>query len=759
MATYYAVGTGNWSGSSTTWSTSSGGAASAITPTSSDNVVFDLHSTGTVTVAGTSGTPDNCNNMTMTSPGAGTILMNTTSVLDCYGSWTAATGMTFAPSTGALINFLATSSGQTITHGGYLYSNMTYNGVGGGWTWQDNMTSSAVTTNVITLTNGSLNTNNFSAGATNPIQFSSNNSNTRSLTLGTTTWKTSSANATVWNIATSTGMTLSAASSTINMTGSNTNASFAGGGLAYGTVTYSALNTGDPTVSGANTFSSFSCTTLTTGTLTFSAAQIFTTLTLSMSSGAKNITSGYFLTGNLTVSGTFTTNGNSSVLRNFIASANTGTQYTISAATVSVTQTDFRDIIGTGAGNWNLSAITGGSGDCGGNSGITFSTPKNCYLKLGASANYSVGPWETTSGGSTPISTVMPLPQDSAFCDVNSFSTTGIVLTLNVPRISGISFTGATNTPQFTVQTGGGVQVECYGSMTLISGMTHTGTGGVSFNGRSSYNLDGGGLTWPTSSNITINAPSGTLTLQSTLNSNAGLTTLNGGLALNSYNFVGTGPFTISGGTISGTGTLSGSTYTQSAGTVTLGGDMTLTSTISISGGNLNGTGTISGTTYTQTGGSVALGGTLTLTGLINISSGTLSMRSNAINGVTTFALSGTGILGLSGVLTCSSTITVTGGTISNTGAGGKLYTTGNSLITFSGGNSTCANIQEGGTSNIVVSGTGVLTIPQGGSVAWTTGIFEVNGTGSFNTLGVVNQGTNSFTVGTVPPASTSSTY
>jgi hypothetical protein len=488
-------------------------------------------------------------------------------------------------------------------------------------------------------------------------------------------------------------MTLSAGSSTITIGNGNNAQTFAGGGLTYGTLT-TGINgpaaTNPITITGTNTF----------GTLTL----------ISELAGNGGILSGFALSASQTVTGTFTSNNGGNGQRAFIYSSTVGTQVTITAATVAATFTDFRDIKGSGAGSWNFSSLTSNAnGDCGGNSGITFTTPKNCYLKAGASnINWSAGPWETTSGGGTPIVPAYPLPQDQAYADANAFSATGKTLTMDMIRIPGVSFVGVTNTPAFVT---GSTAFECYGEMVLVSGMTHTGAGTCSFMGRSTYSLDGGTLTWPTSSTIIMNAPGGTLSLAENLTSNAGLQTNNGTFALNGYSFTGTA--------------------------------------IAPQGGTISGTGAITGTTYTQTGGTVTLGGTLTLTGAAAISGGTLDLNGHNETGATTLAVSGTGTLDLSGQFKCSSTITVSAGTVNNTGASGELKTTGNSAITFSGGTSTVMKITEGGTSNIVVSGTGSLTIPAGGSMSWTTGLFEVSGATALFTTGGPVLGTDStLTVG-----------
>jgi hypothetical protein len=113
-------------------------------------------------------------------------------------------------------------------------------------------------------------------------------------------------------------------------------------------------------------------------------------------------------------------NGNSATNRVLVFSGTLGTPRTITAANVSVTNADFRDITGAGAGNWNLSAVSGGSGDAGGNSGITFTTGQTQLLGRR---------WDTLSWSvmlstvvrlllpvvlTTPVHGRVPLPQDDA---------------------------------------------------------------------------------------------------------------------------------------------------------------------------------------------------------------------------------------------------------------------------------------------------------------------------------------------------------
>lgn len=71
-----------------------------------------------------------------------------------------------------------------------------------------------------------------------------------------------------------------------------------------------------------------------------------------------------------------------------------------------------------------------------------------------------------------------------------------------MPRIGGVNWTGATNTPTWTTSTACSV----FGSITLISGMTLTAsTQAYTFEGRSTYTITNGTKTW--AKQFTMNAP------------------------------------------------------------------------------------------------------------------------------------------------------------------------------------------------------------------------------------------------------------
>lgn len=745
MATITASPTGgNWS-ATTAW-------VGGVVPGSGDNVILTATS-GNITVDGTSGSPSNCNNFTFTAY-TGTLTMGVTSVLNIYGSMSLASGATFAPNNQANINFMATTTGQTVMHAGYSLCNLTYNGVGGGWTWQDGLAAPATPSITITLTNGSLNTNNFNTNSSGfSWQFSSNNSNTRSLTLGTSTLLIGS-----WDIGVSTGMTLSASSSTLTQAITATTSFFNGGGLSYNNVTLTQGSGGATTISGANTFSN----------LTLQGA--------GSGLGSYTTATGASISGNQNITGTLTITGNSVSIRNFIYATTEGSPITITASTVSINNSDFRDIIGAGSANWNLSSITGGAGDCGGNSGITFNTPKNCYMKTAVSVNWSASNWFTTSGGSTAIVPSVPLPQDTAIFDASSVSAASKTITIDavMVRFPSIDFTGVTNTPTFA--SGTGTSYEFYGRVILISGMTHTGTGTWTFKGRGSNTLDGGGLTWPTTSAIIVNSISGTLSLAS--------------------NFTSNSTVTVTRGTLTGSFTLSCTTLTvQTTGTFTLGGNVTLSGNTTCStGGTISGSFSISGgTTGTFSGGTVNISGwsgtvptvsagSVTVGTLVSTTStfsgGTANITTHTASGTTTVSggaynivnLNGTALTVSAGTATATGTTTLTGALqVSSSGvlnATGQTITGGTTLSHSSSGACTIGTLVLSST----LANTSTATLTIGTCTATTyaftgantrtivgTGTWTATGTGTvWNESG--NNVTPSFSVATIDITDTSAT-
>ncbi len=673
---------GNWSANAT-W-------VGNVAPTAADDVDYSAL-TGNLTIDGTSGAPNLCRSFTATAC-VGQILQANGKQLNVgdgtTGHFKIVSGVTYAPNITSLVKFVSTSGGTCqITTNGKRTGAWTFDGVGGVWQLQDAL--DVFTASIITLTNGSFDTNGQAVASTSGCRFFSNNSNARSLTLGATNWKLSASTVPSWDITTPTGMTLSAGSSTITVSATSQNDTFNGGGLTYGTLTHSTLTTGSLTLTDANTFS---------------------TMTLAVAGSTKTATSGYIFPSGVTttVTGTFTSTGNTLLLRNFLYSSTLGTAATISAGTFTITNTDLRDITKAGAGSGVISATSSstGNGDCGGNTGWTFQGTRSVYMKTAVSVNWSAGNWFTASGGSTAAVPPLPLCHDTAIFDVNSVTAGGKTITVDQPRVSGYNFTGVLNTPTISVTA---ASLETYGSMILVSGMTITSIGPQTLMGRGSYTLDGGTLSYPAASGITISAPTGTYTLARNFTSLSSL-------------FV-------------------------TAGTLALGGFNCTFTAVQPQGGTISGTGTITGTTYTQTGGTVTLGGTMTTTGALAVSGGTLNMNGNQITGHTTATISSTGTLNLSGQLNGSGAFSMTGGTITDSGASGEIKGT---TVAFSGGTASIRKMTA--SSTFAISSTANLTFNPGTST-WVTSFTETGTTHSLTYNGKATNINGTLTVSSIGSA------
>ena len=478
MARFWVGGSGTWNASSTThWATSSGGTGGASVPTSTDDVTFDGNSNATaytVTLDG-SGGDTNCQNLTISAPGtSGNVtLAGNLGHANVYGSIAFYSGLV-GNYNGTFI-LLATSS-KTLTFAGTTFSNgptFNFSGIGGTWQLQDAMN---IGTGSLSSNAGTLDTN----GKTVTCgTFNSSGSSTRTITLGA-----SAINCTTWTATTVTGLTFTCGTSVITFSG-NTGSSFSGGGLTY----YGVVATGQPGFQGANTF---------------------TNLTLTGPAAYSNLQ----FSANQTVTGTFTATGaNASTQRMYINTDTTGTSRTITAAAVSLANVDFEDITGAGAATWSGTLL----GDCGGNSGITFTTPANVFWVHDGTASHPITDalWFTTSGGATPSR--FPLPQDSAVFDANSFSTTGKTVTIGItglrlPNLAWSGFAGdVTHSPTFSANN----NFSIYGTFTLVSGMTFTaGTSNISLRGRGSKTLTTAGKSLY---DLTIDAFGGTVTVQDPL--------------------------------------------------------------------------------------------------------------------------------------------------------------------------------------------------------------------------------------------------
>lgn len=155
----------------------------------------------------------------------------------------------------------------------------------------------------------------------------------------------------------------------------------------------------------------------------------------------------------------------------------------------------------TNSGTWDLSAITGKSGDCGGNSGITFTTSAAQNATVAGTKNWS---------DATIWTSRVPLPQDDATATAWSSGT----LTADMPRLGrNIDFSGATAGRTLSINS---TSNTIYGSLNLtkVTTLTTSGSFNFTFEGRGSYTLTSAGNSFNTTNVVIVAAFQGSLTLQ-----------------------------------------------------------------------------------------------------------------------------------------------------------------------------------------------------------------------------------------------------
>ena len=437
------------------WAATIGGAASTDNfPLAQDVAAFPNTGLGVGSAASLDGIIPYTGSVDM-SARTNAMTLNISAATTIYGNWINSSATSIGG--GSTLTFSGRKT-QTITSAGKSFGAVVIDTYGGSVELADAF---AATASTITITNGTFDTKGYAVIAGS---LSSSNSNVRAINLGAST-VTLSSNAAI-AMFTSTNLTVSAGTSSIILSG--TDVVFDGGSNTYSSVTFSSTAIGTASISGTNTFNNL-------------------TITPRASAGLSNLS--FF--NNQTITGTLTCAGATAVRRIFLRSDTLGTQRDLTVGTLAATDCDFRDIDILGAAT---SSAPTRAGDCGGNAGITFPTPKTVYWNLAGAQNWSATGWAASSGG-TPDINNFPLAQDTAVFD-NTGSVTGTI-TINAAWNIG-TFDASARTSAMALSMGSSAPL-IFGDWKFGSGVTSsTVSGGITFSRRT-------GIQIITSNGITFN--------------------------------------------------------------------------------------------------------------------------------------------------------------------------------------------------------------------------------------------------------------
>jgi hypothetical protein len=658
-----------------------------------------------------------------------------------FGSLTLSSGMTFTPSTNT-VTFASTTTGNTITSAGKSFYAVAFTGVGGGWILQDNFTA----TSTITLTNGTLDLNNFTSTAPT---FSSNNSNTRALAFGTTGAVTVTGSGTVFDATTLTGFTYTgtsainisnnSATATTVITGAPTEAQALNFNYTTGTYTLTENNgaAGDPVYKGIN-WTGF-------GT---AVPNIARTIYGDWTNSASNtFTAGTNVQTFSATSGTQTITGNSVTLDFPVTKNAAGTLVLGSALVLGAINGTFTVSAGTFTPGFDISAgfysLTGGTINMGSYT-WTVSGTTTCWTRTSATINpgtstitftNSINTTTFAGGGATYYNFVLAggaNAQSFIITGANTFNTlsstrTGIYQ-IRLPAVTtttvttwGITGTSAsTNYINLTSSTGSTAATLSVASGTVDIGYAKiaysTATGGATFNASKAINQGnntgwtftgtgnilywvGGTGTWSTSATTNWSLTSGgtgnsfvptvTEAVIFNANSGSGTVTLTGSLNAKSIDTTGSSFTFSSTGTILflGNFTLSSTTVWSATGQI----NFSATSTITTNGVTLS-----CNLQFNNGGITVTLGSNLTLAttrtltlsqGIFNLNNFTLSTGLFNSAAGSTRAIS----FGTTGAITCTGS-----GTVFDMTTVTNFSTTGTSTINISNNSATATTVITG---------------------------------------------------------------
>jgi hypothetical protein len=238
---------------------------------------------------------------------------------------------------------------------------------------------------------------------------------------------------------------------------------------------------------------------------------------------------------NLICSGAITLQGNSATNRLFVFSQNDGAQATISSATRTLTNVDFRNIAAAGGiVPWALGTSVG---DCQNNTNITF-TPSETRYAVASGVWNSTAVWSTLSGGAGGAS--VPLPQDDVQFNSGSGAinvTTGTVRAL-CRDLFMVNFTGTLVLNRSAITSGVANLAEIYGNAEIGVGTNISTSAGTRLLTRkvgtgtflNSSSLADIRLLGGNTDSLTVTMAAGTL---------QGITPFSGGMTLNATGNIG----------------------------------------------------------------------------------------------------------------------------------------------------------------------------------------------------------------------------
>ncbi|HYR75689.1 MAG TPA: Calx-beta domain-containing protein [Pyrinomonadaceae bacterium] len=490
---------GTWLGTtSTDWNVATNWSCSVI-PTSTTDVT--IPSGGNQPVIGAVG--GTVRNLTINS--GATLTITGSNNLSVAGSWNNNSG-TFTANT-STVTFTSTTTGKTIAGtltGASKFNNLTFNGLGGGWTFSSN----ADVGGNFTITNGSV-----TAPSALTVTGNWTNSGTFTHNSGTVTFNNTTASNT---------QTLSGNTTFNNLTVSNTN-----GTIAFGATTTTI----------ANTFSRTSGTTMDPGTGTI----IFTGAAGSIAGGSSKtfynlqINSGASITqasgtGNVTINNNFANDGtfsqNSTLSTTFAGSSvthslsGTGTT-TFGTVTINGTNT-------VNAGSHNFTVGGSSFGVTGTFNGGTGTVSFNATTSLSGAGNFNFN--NLTIGGTGNLtSTTGTINVSGNWSNSGSFSHNNGTVTLNgnnntqgllgtntfnnltINHTGTGAVTAATSVLTVNgllrVQSGSFTSATQYHDVQIDNGGTLALSGPISVNGN--WTMNAGGIFTPGTNNVTFNGATG----------------------------------------------------------------------------------------------------------------------------------------------------------------------------------------------------------------------------------------------------------